>query len=371
VALGGLDAAVFGNVAYADFHPDYPLLVPALEAFAFRFDVGVRVVHVEFWLLLAAFTGALVELLRDRVGPLATWAAAIAVAWTPKFGAEALSANADIPLAVFLVLAALAAWLWVAEESMPALALVAVFGAACLATKLEGAPELGIVLAVAFVLALRRSRRRALGLVAAGGIAAAIALLPWRLWTAWHDVPQAYAAGEVADTLGSPEASRVPIATLLLLRQLFDPQVWLLLVPLALIALAVAAVAARRSRDGVLVALSTCVLVLTAIAAALVLPPASFGWRTAYWLLFLPAAAAGAGLLVGSKRVGGATAYVAAVTAALFCALVLVYLFTPYDFAWHLGTSAGRVVVPLGLLLVSFAPIVLDRTAPRRPGAMS
>ena len=114
---------MFGNSAYADWHPDYPLLVPALEAFAFRFGVGVRVVHLEFWLLFAAFAVSLLELLRPRVGPLFAWSAVLAIVWTPKVGAEAVSGNADMPLAVFLILAAVAAWLWVAERDTAALGL--------------------------------------------------------------------------------------------------------------------------------------------------------------------------------------------------------------------------------------------------------
>jgi hypothetical protein len=43
----------------------------------------------------------------------------------------------------------------------------------------------------------------------------------------------------------------------------------------------------------------------------------------------------------------------------MFAALVAIYLFTPYDFAWHLGTSTSRVVVPIGLFAATFAPIVL------------
>ena len=103
---------------YGHWHPDYPLLVPALEAFAFRFGVGVRVVHLEFWLLLAAFA-----VVAGRAAPPARRAAArpgrsaLAIVWTPKLGAEALSANADMPLAIFLVLAAVAAWLWISEGS--------------------------------------------------------------------------------------------------------------------------------------------------------------------------------------------------------------------------------------------------------------
>lgn len=370
VELDGLDTAVFGNPAYADWHPDYPLLVPALEAFAFRFGVGVRVIHLEFWLLLAAFAVSLLELLRPRVGPLLAWSAVLAIVWTPKVGAEALSANADMPLAVFLVLTGVAAWLWVSERSTAGLGLVGLFGAATLATKLEGVIEFAIVLAVALLLALRHSRGRALLLAGAGAGAALAGFIPWRLWTIVSDAPVAYAAGPVLDTVRAVEPSRVPIAALLLLRQLFDPDVWLVLVPLSLCAVALAGLGLRRDRRALAVAVSVVLLLVVGIATALVIPAHSYPWRTAYWLLFLPGVLAG-GVFVGAiARGGGSAAYVAGSVSGMFAALVAIYLFTPYDFAWHLGTSSSRLVVPLGLFVAAFAPIVLSRAvgAGRRGG---
>lgn len=360
VELDGLDADVFGNPAYVDWHPDYPLLVPALEAFAFRFGVGVRAIHLEFWLLLATFAVSLIELLRPRVGPLLAWSAVLAIVWSPKIGAEVLSANADAPLAVFLVLAAVGAWLWVSERSTAALGLVGVFGAAALATKLEGVIELAIVLAVALALALRHSRRCALLLAGAGAVTL-VGLVPWRLWTILGDVPATYAAGSIVDNVLAVEPSRVPITTLLLLRQLFDPNVWLVLVPLALCAVLVAGVGLRRDRLALAVAASAALLLVVGIVTAFVIPAYSYQWRSVYWLLFLPGVLAGGVFVGGIVRGGGSAAYVAGSVGGMFAALVAIYLFTPYDFAWHLGTSTSRVVLPLGLFLAVFTPIVLSR----------
>ena len=360
VELDGLDSAVFASPAYADWHPDYPLLVPALEAAAFRFGVGVQTIHLQFVLMLAAFAVSLLELLRPRVGRLLAWSAVLAIVWTPKVGAETLSANADLPLAIFLVLAGVAAWLWIVDGSRAALGLFAVFGAAATATKLEGAVELAIVLGVALLFALRRSRERALLLVGAGALSL-VGLVPLRLWAILTDAPSTYPASSVVDNVQGVEVSRVPISSLLLLRQLFDPEVWLVLVPLALGAVAVTGLTLRRSRAAALLASATAVLVLTGIAAAFVLPPSSFAWRAGYWLLFLPAAAAGGVLVAASLRVDRAAAYVACSLGGIFAALVAIYTFTPYDFAWHLGTSSSRVVLPLGLFAAALTPIVLSR----------
>ena len=103
-------------------------------------------------------------------------------------------------------------------------------------------------------------------------------------------------------------------------------------------------------------------LLVVGIAAAFVLPPSSYAWRGVYWLLFLPAVLAGGVFVVGKRTCGGPAAYVAGSVGGIFAALVAVYLFTPYEFAWHLGTSSSRVVLPLGLLAAAFAPIVLSRS---------
>ena len=370
VELDGLDSTFFATAAYGHWHPDYPLFVPALEAFAFRFGVGVRVVHLEFWLLLAAFAGSLVEILRPRVGPLLAWSAVLAIVWTPKIAAETVSANADMPFAIFLVLSALTAWLWISEENTAALGLFALFGAAALATKLEGVIELAIVLGVGLGVGLRYSRRRALLLAAAGAVTL-VGLVPWRIWTVLTGAPTAYAASSVVDSVKSLEPNRVPISSLLLLRQLFDPEAWLLLVPLALCALLVAGLGVQRDRGPVSLAAATVVLLVAGIATALVIPPRSYEWRSEYWLLFLPAVVAGGAFIVGTARISRATAFVAISVGGMFAALVAIYLFTPYDFAWHLGTSTSRVVLPLGLLTAAFAPIVLAAAGARDAGGDS
>jgi hypothetical protein len=365
ILLPGLDPAVFANAAYANWHPDYPLLVPAVEAFALRFiDLDQRVVHLEFWFLLAGCIVALLELLRPRAGALLAWSAVLAIVWTPKIGAEALSANADFPLAVFLVLAGITAWLWVSEGNVTALGLFVLFGAATLATKLEGTFELGIVIVAALVLAARRSRKRAAILLGAGALSL-VGLVPWRIWTTIHDTPTTYPPGSVINRVTALEPQRVPIASLVLVHQLFDPSGWLLLVPLALCAALVGALGMRR-RATLVAGAATMTLVGIGVVTALVIPGHSFPWSPAYWLLFVPEVFACAVFLVVVVRHGGTSGYVTGIAAAMCAAFVGVYLFTPYNFAWHLGTSSSRVVLPIGLFLAAFIPLLLHRAFDHR-----
>jgi hypothetical protein len=371
VRLDGLDPDVFTGETYGPWHLDYPLLVPAVEAYAFRF-IGVKpsIVHLEFVLLLAGFATSLVELLRPRVGALLVWSSVIAVVWTPKIGAETLSANADMPLAIFVALAGITAWLWVADADASSLALFALFAAAALATKLEGTPEIAVVAALAIALAATRGApRRAAALGAASAAALLIGLVPWRIWTMTHDIPATYPTRSVIDTVRSVEPARIPISSLELLHQLFIPSGWLVLVPLVLCAL-LATVSARRPPPASLAVAATSILVIVGLVSALALPGHSFEWRSLYWLLFVPGVIVGCVLVVGAVQTGGVAAYSALSLSALFVMLVGIYVFTPYDFAWHIGTSASRVVVPIGLLAAALVPLVLCQ-ALAEPGARS
>ena len=144
----------------------------------------------------------------------------------------------------------------------------------------------------------------------------------------------------------------------------------LLLVPLALCAALVGAFATRHRVTRVAGA-ATVALVGIGVVTALVIPGHSFPWSSAYWLLFVPGVAAGAVFLVVVVRYGGAPAYATGVATALFAAFVGVYVFTPFNFAWHLGTSSSRVVLPIGLFAAAFVPLLLHRALDDRDAAPS
>jgi hypothetical protein len=262
--------------------------------------------------------------------------------------------------------AGVAAWIWLSEGNPAALGLFAVFGAAAMATKLEGVVELAIVLAVGLAIALRQSRRDALLLGVAGAVTL-VGLVPWRLWAIVVDAPATYSAGAASDNLVSIEPSRIPIAALLLVRQLFDPRLWLVLVPVAICAFVVASAVSQRHRAPA-IAGAAALFVAIGFATAFLLPASSYEWRTAYWLLFLPAVVGGSATVVWFAREGGAAAFAGASFGGMLAALVGIYLFTPYDFAWHLGTSSSRVVVPPALFAAVFAPIVLAGATARNAG---
>ena len=98
-----------------------------------------------------------------------------------------------------------------------------------------------------------RARRAALAprraaALAAGAAAFALGVLPWRLWLRAHEVENQASVGRVSDVgdLAS-NVGRVPRSVGDLLVELLDPRRWLLLVPLAAVAVVLAARRGRKS----------------------------------------------------------------------------------------------------------------------------
>lgn len=240
----GLDASWFGQPAL--LNRDYPLLLPAVEAAGFRFGgYETQLLDLQSWLFVVGLLLAFAEVVRPRAP---RWAPAIPllVVLSPSLSDQLASAEADIPLAAFFACAALCGYLWHRERAPGALALFGVFAAATAATKAEG---LSFVVALAIALAAVESRRGALTTAGVAVAALAAGILPWRLWTDAHDIPQQTSFGRVSDLAG--RTSRLEVSARYLLERLFDPRAWLLLVPL-LVVLTVLVYLRGRRRDAVL-----------------------------------------------------------------------------------------------------------------------
>ena len=209
--LGGLDERWFTGADV--LNPDYPILLPAIEAIGFRFTgYETRLLDLQSWLVLCGLMLALVELLRPRSRGLALGAVLAMLVAAPSVGLQAAAAQADVPLAAFLALSAVLAWIWVEERDHGALALASLFGAAAAATKVEGIAFAAAVLGVAAALTLLRGRTRDAALTAgAAALAIGVATVPWRLWLASVDIGSQAGLGRT-DDLGS-RLGRIPVAT--------------------------------------------------------------------------------------------------------------------------------------------------------------
>lgn len=298
VVFDGLNAEYFRSAP----NSDYPVLVPALEAIDFRFMGGfaTQVVHLQFFLLIAAYVGTLFELLLPRARAAFVWAAVATVVVAPSLGIQAAYAVADVPLAVMFSLAGIFAWIWLEEGDRAALILLALFAAAALAAKNEGELFVGTLFGLLIVLLAWQRAWRSVALTVAAGVFALVGIVPWRLWTGAHHLTNYYAGS-------SPTVAhlgRVPIAAWRLLEEALNPASWLALLPLAVAAVGLAWFYGRARRGPLLVL----------------------------------------GLLVFS-----------------YIELVFVYWSTSLPFAYDLDTTARRVITSPLLFAAGLAPLLLEQ----------
>jgi hypothetical protein len=298
VLLGNLDPAFLRGSVNAS----YPLLVPSLETFDFRFaGLDTVAIHMQFWCLTAGLVAALYDLLRNRVRPAVLWTLLPTLALAPQLAIQSAYAIADVPLACFVALAGVAALTWLRDGATCDLALVALFATAAVATKTEGVLYAGALGAVLLPLAYRRSRRAAVA-VAVAGVVVLIGVLPWAEWARSHHLGNWFASGNGVAPPQKAHFGRVVEVVPYLVKEIADPTSWLLLVPLALGAVALACLAGRRAE------------------AVLALGP----------------------------------------PALVFLGLVWIYWHTPLVLHVHLATSARRVIVGLDLYLLALAPLLIE-----------
>jgi hypothetical protein len=264
--FGGLDTGIGGFTSQTS--PDYPPLLPALEATTFRFvgRVDTLALPLAHWVIAVAFFTALAGLLAGRVRPAILWPSLAMLAFMPMLGRLIGSSLADEPLALSFALAGVCAALWLPGRDWRLVVLSGVFLAAATLTKNEGL-MLGLILVAVLAVAGRRRRRWALSL----GLAPLAAFLVWKAWLWRHGVPGNYAY-DFGD-LFRPEylagrAERLEYGAGELLEELFSTSKWLLVVPATL---ALAAILAR-----VRPALAILVLGTTGLAF--------LGYASIYWI---------------------------------------------------------------------------------------
>ena len=218
----GLDERLFApSGVYVTFGvPDYPLwwsVVTSLDVQAVG-GLDVRVVCAQLALLTVAFVGAAARLLWDCVRPPVLAGSLLLLALSPELWRHVQGGVADLPLAIYLALAVVAAARWLRTREPFLLALAGLALAVALQIKTEALVE---VAALVVVGALFARRLLWLGL-------ALVAALPWLAWRWLHDVPS-------RAELDLTRVERLPDAARAVAEHLFDPTEWLVIVPLAIV----------------------------------------------------------------------------------------------------------------------------------------
>ena len=277
---GSLPTDFFTSSAYTFMHADYPILLPVFESIQFRAmgTIDTQAIHLQFWLLMAAFVWAILYLGLRR-GTLLSWLpVVIAVSITPAVYGQMLTAYADIPMALFLALGTLLLGEWLAKRDGSILVLAVVFLMGAANTKNEGLVAAVVALAVAgAVLAAARewSDLRALGLGAAGFAAA---ILPWRIWISAHGIHGDISVLNALDpSYLADRADRLWPSASSLYIELIDQTSWLYVIPLGA-ALALVSLLIKRQRSIAMFYLSTGVIVFAALVWVYWISPTPVDW---------------------------------------------------------------------------------------------
>lgn len=233
--FGELDPGFFAALPGSS----YPPLVPVLDAAAFHALGGMdaSTLHLQFWFIGLGFVWALAGLLADRVPSFILWPSILLALVAPRLGPRFTVPEADLLLDVLFVLAAILVLLWLLEEERSALVLAGVLLCGLVLTKREGILLALLLVGTAFAVSLDRWRQvwRPLSLV---GLAVVLAGAPWRIWYLVHGLE-----GEGSGVGAEDGAERLRPSLELAFDALFSGSYWSLVVPVAVGALVLGALA--------------------------------------------------------------------------------------------------------------------------------
>ncbi|MEX2049122.1 MAG: hypothetical protein WEB90_06055 [Gemmatimonadota bacterium] len=243
----------FGELGDETFVPhgvgaSYPPGLSLLEAAAFHAmgSTDVVTLHLLYWFLAAGFVVALAGLLTTRVRPTILYPFLLLVLVMPSFTDRVTDGRADLPLAYLAALGALLVLLWLEERQFWQLAAGSLLLSGAMLTKREGLLLAACIFLAAFVTSWG-DRRRAWPLLAGSAIVAVAISLPWRIWFITHGLPS-----DVPKTGYGllDQLDRAFPSFRLVVRTLFDYDLWLLLPVLAVVAIVLAAIS-RTGRTAV------------------------------------------------------------------------------------------------------------------------
>lgn len=239
--FNGLDTGLGGYGAQS--HPEYPPLVPTMNAATSHFVGAFHPTLLNFQVVLLgiAFLGALPALLDRFVPRWLSFPLLALLAVSPGFWWRMQSMMADQTLAYLIAAAAVACVIWLREPRGAWLGVALVLLTGATLTKLEGATLglllVAVVVGAAFVLHRRAGRPALLLLLGPAAIE------PWRLWLGRHGLPVSATDYHASDLLRpdflADRTWRFTYAFHWMFHSVFRTGQWLVILPLALIVLVV------------------------------------------------------------------------------------------------------------------------------------
>lgn len=194
---GGWPSAYFVDPWRQLSHPDYPLLVPSIEAWIYTFlgrvdEQAIKILFILYYLaLLTLFYGLLKRRFTFHLSILYT----TLLACTPYLASlAAVSGYVDVPLAFFLLGATAYLYRWLAQRENADLWLAAVMSALAIWVKREAIIYglFNVTAVIVYLLIWQRSkliRQEILTNLFRFFLPGFILLLPWFIFLAWYQVP--------------------------------------------------------------------------------------------------------------------------------------------------------------------------------------
>jgi len=247
---GGIGSSLFTSL----YNERYPLFIPALQAMDFRFmgSANAPELAVQYWFLYAGFALAAASILRRLSPPWLAWLFVALTGVIPELDGRMLGAQADWPLDLQFALAALLAVAWLRLRELWALVALWIVLAALIATKQEGLLLAGSLYA-GLAAATFRDWRRTWPPLLAAGVAAYALNVPWRIWWSTRHLMAGTTTNQAAISNIIHGNARFEASVSLAVRILFSYPMWLLFLPLALAAAALAVtVRGEDRRTGIL-----------------------------------------------------------------------------------------------------------------------
>ena len=234
---GGIQNSSFMSL----FNARYPLFIPALQAIDFRFmgSANAPELAVQYWFLYAGFALTAASILRRLVPAWLAWLFVALTGVIPELDGRVLGAQADWALDLQFALAALLAVAWLRLRELWALAALGIVLAALIATKQEGLLLAGSLYA-GLAAATFRDWRRTWPPLLGAGLAAYALNVPWRIWWSTHHLVESTLPTQAAISNIIHGRLRFEASVSLAVRILFSYPMWLLFLPLALAAAALA-----------------------------------------------------------------------------------------------------------------------------------
>lgn len=260
----GLDAHLLRSIP----NSSYPLLVPGLDAIVFRFahTLDPAALAQQYGFLLLGLVGSVVSLLSPISRRGLVWLFVATMLVVPEVSHRWFQLLADWTLDTFFVVTALMLLRWLVTRERWLLWAVPIPLAAMLVTKREGqvfAAALVLALAVATV----RERKTVWPRIAAFTLPAyVVSQLPWRLWWTAHHFASDLTGGGIAQPGSLLRAAK---SAVIVVQLVFSYQLWLLAVPIGLLAAAAAVLVRRDALPAVTFYIGVSVLGLAAFIWAI------------------------------------------------------------------------------------------------------